>query len=758
MNAPALKRRELLQLGAAGGAALVLGFRLAPARAAAAASASAAFQPNAWLRIEPSGAVTVLISKTEMGQGTATGIAMIVADELDADWARVSVRTIEPDGKRFMITGGSFSIAASWNAGREAAAAARQLLLQAGAEALGVPVDQCRTERHQVIHAASSRQVDYGALVARAAALPPIAKPALKPPADYKLIGRSLPAKNLQTIVRGEAIYGTDVVVPGMLYATIERSPVINGRLAKVDDRAARAVPGVLNVVKLRGNTFPTTDYIRDGVAVVARSTWTAQQGRRALQIRWHETGADKKARNGAIASSRTLAEDFTLALAPPVPAREGEPPKPAPDGIHAAVSANRRGSPEAMNAALQAAAKTLDLTYDVPLQAHAPMEPMNAVASWTAERCEVWAPCHYQTRLLNALRDLTGLPADRIVIHTPMLGGSFGRRLDVDYAIEAVMLSRELEKPVQVLWTREDDMRCGLYAPPSRHHLRIGLGADGSIQAFDHAFAALSVLKQQSPEQLWPSGIDWAAAIDGVKFPYAAEQFHVSHRLVEQTVRVFWWRRGYTPNHTFVNECALDECAHAAGIDPLRYRLKLLPPPQVLKYTSGEDTELIDTGRLANVLKAAAEAAGWERALPAGQGRGLASTVTDTYVAQIVEVDARQGTPRVTRVITAVDCGRVINPQLVKAQVEGSVVFGLTAALKGAITVEQGRIQQGNFNDYPLLRFDEMPAIETVLIDSSEAPTGIGEPASHTVAAALSNAIFAATTRRLRSLPFALG
>ena len=742
-------RRVAMQAAASGAVALTLGFRLGDGAAQAAGSANE-FRPNAMLRIEPSGAVTVLIAKTEMGQGTETGIAMIVADELDADWSQVAVKTIEPDGKRFMITGGSYSTAAAWSSGRKAAAAARQMLQQAGAEALGVDVAACRTERHAVVHGTSGRRVAYGELVARAAALKVPETPTLKDPQSFVLIGKPLPAKNLQAIVRAEAVYGMDVRVPGMLFAVIERSPVINGRVARVDAALARKVAGVTHVVTLRGNTFPTKAYVRDGVAVVARSTWAALQGRRQLKVDWNESWADTKAHNGTLASSAALARDYERALA-------GEGDTKGPDVIHPLVSAVRKGTPETMAAAFQRAAKTLDLSYDIPLQAHVPMEPMNAVAHWTPGRCEVWAPCHFQSRLHNVLRDLTGLPADRVVIHTPLLGGSFGRRLDADFAIEAVMLSREIERPVQVVWTREDDIRFGLYSPATRHRVRAALDGAGRILALDHAVAALSVRKQQEPGEIGADGHDSTVSIDAVKFPYAVDNLHVGHRLVEQAIRVFWWRRGYTPNNTFVNECVLDECADAAGTDALQYRLGLLAPAQELKFKNDDDFEVIHTGRLAHVLRVACQAAGWGTPLPAGVGRGLASTVTDSYVAQVIDVDTRGGALKVLRVVSAVDCGRLINPQLVRAQVEGSIVFALTAALKGAITVDQGRIQQSNFHDYPLLRIDEMPVVETVLVDSSAGPTGIGEPASHAVAAALANAVFAASGKRLRAMPFKL-
>jgi isoquinoline 1-oxidoreductase beta subunit len=488
----------------------------------------------------------------------------------------------------------------------------------------------------------------------------------LKPPQSFTLIGKPLPAKNLQAIVRATAVYGLDVRVPDMLYAVIERSPVINGRVARVDETATRAVEGVTHVVKLRGNTFPTLAYVRDGVAVVARSTWAAMQGRAQLKVDWNESWADTKARNGALASSSTLAQDFNRALA-------GEAVPTGPDVIHPAVTAVRQGTADSMADAFKRATKTLDLVYDVPLQAHVPMEPMNAVAHWTPTRCEVWAPCHAQTQLHNVLRELTGLPGESVIIHTPLLGGSFGRCLDADYAIEAMMLSREINRPVQVVWTRQDDIRFGLYAPPSRHTCACGLGCAWPHSGTGPCFRCAVGTQTARTQLIAADGLDATAAIDAVKFPYATDNLHVSHRLVEQAIRVFWWRRGYTPNHTFVNECLLDECAHAVGIDALQYRLGLLAPAQELKFRNEGDHEVIDTGRLAHVLRLAGQAAGWGTDLPKDVGRGLAATVTDSYVAQVIEVEVTGGGLKVRRVVSVVDCGRVINPQLVSAQVESS-------------------------------------------------------------------------------------
>ncbi len=756
MKAAALRspaRRRLLQQAAAGGAALVLGFRSgeAPAQARAAlAGAPAALQPNAWLALHPDGTLEVAIAQTEMGQGTATGIAMIVADELDADWSRTRVHTIVPDGKRFMITGGSTSIAMAWEPARVAAAQAREMLCEAAARRWGVPAAECRTAVHEVLHPASGRRLGYGELALRAAALPVPEKPALKPMNARPLIGQPLAAKNLTDIVSGQALYGIDVRLPGMLFAVIERSPTINGRLATLDDAAARAVPGVVSVLRLRGNRFPEdSPYVRDGVAVVARSSWAAMQGRQRLKLQWHEQGADRLPRAGRLASTTTLARDFERAFQP------GTPDNPR-EGMRPWVSTLRQGSEAGLAQAFAAAHRTLDLHYELPLVPHAPMEPMNATARCSSERCEIWAPCHFQSKLHAALRTLTGLPAERVIVHTPLIGGSFGRRLEPDYGIEAVMIARELQQPVQLLWTREDDMQHGLFGPPSRHRARAALARDGRILALEHSVAALSVRLQSERDQL-AHGLDRSVSFDAEKFPYGAEQLHVRHRLIEQTIRVLWWRRGYTPNHTLVNETLLDECAHALGLDPLQYRQQLLLPARVLKYDNDGDEEVLDTGRLARVQRLAAEAAGWGRALPAGAGRGLASTCTESCVAQVVEVVPEGRGLKVARVISAVDCGRVINPQLVKAQVEGSIVFALTAALKQRITVEAGRVQQSNFHDAPLLRFDEMPAIETVLVDSDAPPTGIGEPASHCTAAALANAVFAANGKRLRSLPFVL-
>jgi len=751
LPADTLSRRALLRAGAAGPVALVVGFCIGDADAQA--TVPAGLSPNALLHIDTTGTVEVRTTQTEMGQGTLTGIAMIVADELDAEWARVRVVTIRPDGRRFMITGGSGSISGAWDPARQAGAQARTMLLEAGAAALGAAAADCRTERHTVVHGASGRRVDYKDLVAAAARLPVPDKPALKADSALGLVGRPLPAKNLHAIVRAEERYGIDLRVPGMLVAVIERSPVVNGRLASFDAREARKVPGVVDVVAVRGNLFPTTIYVRDGVAVVARNTWAALEGRKALRVQWNESNSERPARGGATASTTKLVQDFERVLADGF----GEDGR---NGLHARVAATRRGTEAGMKQAFDApGTKTVDLTFEVPLFAHAPMEPMNAIAHWQPDRLEVWAPCHFQSGLFAMLRHLTGLPAEKVVLHTPTLGGSFGRRLEADYAIEAVLVSRELRRPVQVVWTREDDLRHGFFGPPTRHRVRAVVGGDGRLAAVDHAVAALSVRLQTEPGSVPANGLDETITYDAVKFPYAVDQVHVSHRIVEQTIRVLWWRRGFTPNHTFANEVLLDACAHAAGADPLAFRQRLLLPPRTVEYTLDGYPEKVDTGRLAQVQRLACEAAGWSRPLPKGAGRGLASTVTETYCAQVVEVVPRPaGGVRVARVVSAVDCGRVVNPQLARAQIEGCIVYALTAALKKAITVENGRVQQAGFDDYPLLRIDEMPVIETVFVPSSASPTGLGEPASHPTWAAVSNAVFAATGRRETKLPFTLG
>jgi CO/xanthine dehydrogenase Mo-binding subunit len=760
-------RRSFLQTVSLAGGAFVLGFSLNESTAGADTFAEAfaeesitkpAFTPNAWLRIAPDGTITVRLHKTEIGQGTATGLAMIVAEELDADWSRLQVQTIEPDGKRFMITGGSFSIAGNWKPCRTAGAAARTMLVQAAAAAWGVDSASCRTEKSVVYHDASKRKASYGELVEAASKLTPPKEPILKDPKNFTLIGKELSAKNLPNIVAGKAQYGIDVHLPNMLYAVIERSPVINGRIARVNDREALATAGVKHIVKLRGNTFPTYNYVRDGVAVVATSTWAALQARKKLRVDWHEQWTDAKPRNGAAASTTTLAQDFAEAL--------------KPEHASSGVVARRVGSSEALQQAFATATKTLDVRYELPLQAHAPLEPMNATAHWTQERCEVWVPTHFQSRLLDALKELTGLPAEKIIIHTTMVGGSFGRRLDVDYGIEAVMLSREIQAPVQVLWTREDDMKFGLYSPPSSHHVRVALDANGSIAGLEHDFAALSVWKQQEPEMIEANGLDGAMSIQAMRFPYTAQSLDrasnsvstpatsllIRQHIIEQPIRVQWWRRGYAMNHTFANESLMDECAALAGADPIEYRLRHLPANKILEVSFKEGTERYDTERMKTALRLASERLQqWGDHSKSAQrlvGRGVACVGDESYLVHVVEVSVTAGKLAVERVLTVLDCGIVINPQLVRAQVEGSIVFALTAALKGSITVEKGRVQQGNFDDYPLLRISEMPKLETILVPSQEAPMGTGEQISFTLPAALSNAIAHATGKRLRSLP----
>ncbi|WP_374661196.1 molybdopterin cofactor-binding domain-containing protein [Inhella sp.] len=723
----ALTRRRWLQGTAAG--AFTVGF-------GSGAEPAAAWQPNSWLRLWPSGELELWQTKTDIGQGAPLAIAQIVCAELGADPARCRIELLPPGGARYVITGGSTSLIAAWRLGRPAAAAMRQALLEAAAARWGVPVTECEAQAHQVSHAASGRQLGFGELALGAARLP-LAK---TPPLRERLggiVGASPSPAAWRELVRGRLTYGIDVRVPGQRFAVLARAPRLNARLLGFDEAAARAVPGVEAVLELRGTPWPSEHFMRDAVAVVARNSWAAQQGRAVLNARWE---------GGLAADSALLDRRMREALRTPA-----EQPGAAPH-----VLAFQQGEELALQRALAEAPRVIEAEYAHPAQAHAPLEPMNATARWLGDgRCEVWAPNHHQTALLNALMGFLKLGKEQLLLHTPAVGGSFGRRLDVDYAMEAALLARELQAPVQVLWTRDDDLRFGLYAPPTRHRLRLALDARGRPLALTHDLACVSVMRQREPAEVEKAGgIDRPALADALRFPVLLPLLRVRQRHLDEGLRVFWWRRGYSANHCFALECLLDEAALALGEDPFDYRLRLLADGARRQWTNGPDpidAEHLDAVRMAGVLRRLRQMVG-------RRAGGLAcASLGDTVLAQWVALHGRGKPLRVAEVITVVDCGLIVNPAGARAQVEGSVVFGLNAAYAHAISTRDGQVQQRGFADYPLLRIGEVPVQRIAFVESMAEPSGLGEPAAHPTAAALANALARAQGRRQRELPLRL-
>lgn len=696
-----INRRTFLKFSVIAGGGLTLAFSLAEQAEAAAA----AFQPNAFLKIAADGSVVVVVGKSEMGQGILTALAMLVAEELEADWSRVRIEQAPadpayagPGGQQF--TGGSTSVRTSWMTLRQAGATAREMLIEAARREWNVRPGECIARQGAVLHAASGRRADFGRLAERAAQLPVLGDVRLKEPAEFRLIGQAVPRQDIPAKVDGSAVFGLDIYRPGMLTAVVARCPVFGGKARTINSKAAEQIPGVVAVIPLDS-----------GIAVVAEHFWAAQRGRTALQIEW-DLGAAAKLDSTAIRGQLKTLTD--------------KPGKVVKEVGRSAQAEKKSGT-------------VLQAIYEVPYQAHACMEPMNGVADVTAAGCELWLPTQGQSGAQTAAMKLTGLPREKVHVHTTLLGGGFGRRFEQDFVQEAVALSMATKKPVKVVWTRDDDLTHDFYRPASCHRLYGVLDGKG-VASWRHHIAVQSILSRVFPGAV-KDGVDFTS-IEGVaNLPYTIPNLRVELQTAVLPVPVGFWRSVGSSQNAFVVECFLDELAHAGKHDPLALRLKLLT----------------EHPRHREVLQQAAQRAGWGKPRP---GRALGLAVHECFgsiVAEVAEVSVAKGKITVHRVVCAIDCGMVVNPDTVRAQVESSIVFGLTAALKGAITLKDGRVEQTNFHNYPLLSIDETPEIETIIITSAEPPGGVGEPATPPIAPAVANAVFAATGKRLRSLPLQL-
>lgn len=709
-------RRRFLKAGAAAGAGLVVAFVIPGASrfamAQPEAGAVAAFAPNAFLRVGSDDSVTVLVAHSEMGQGIWTGLAMLIAEDLDADWTKVKVEhapaapVYAHTAFGMQMTGGSTSTWSEFDRYRQAGATARALLVAAAAQRFGVPVDQVRTENGVAI--AGDQRARYGELAQAASQLPVPAQVALKDAKDWKLIGH--PTKRLDTPekITGRAQFGMDVQFDGLLTALVARAPVFGGTVKSFDATAAKAVPGVRNVVQ-----------VPSGVAVVADHFWAAKLGRDALRIDW-DLGPN------AALDSTAMREQFR-ALA-------------ASAGTAASTAGDAKG-------ALAKAAKTLEAEYNVPYLAHAPMEPLNCTVKIDADSCEIWTGTQFQTIDQQVAAKITGLKPEQVQIHTTFLGGGFGRRATPtsDFVSEAVQVAKAAGAPVKTVWTREDDVRGGYYRPMYLQQARIGLDAQGMPISWHHVLVGQSILAGTPFEAMMvKNGID-ATSVEGVADSAYLKDI-ADHRVELHSPRtgipVLWWRSVGHSYNAFVMESLVDELAHAAGKDPVEYRRMLLK----------------NHPRHLAALNLAAEKAGWGTPLPKGRGRGVAVHESfGSYLAQVAEVSVENGAIRVHRVVCAIDCGLAVNPEGVRAQMESGIAFGLGAALHSALTFKDGQVQESNYHDYQVLRLGEMPKIETHIVASSEKMGGAGEPGTAPIAPAVANAVFALTGQRLRELPLRL-
>jgi isoquinoline 1-oxidoreductase beta subunit len=687
-----VSRRQFLQASVVGTTGLILGISYRPARAGTASR----FQPNAFLAIAPDGQVTIWVARSEMGQGVRTALPQIVADELEADWSQVRVEQALAEPKYGdMGTGGSDSVRSSYLPLRKAGASARVMLVTAAAKRWGVAPSACHAESGAVVHPASSRRLTYGELVEEAARLPVPAAPKLKDPSQFRYIGKPMPRVDIPAKVTGSAVFGIDVRIPKMLVATVLRCPVLGGKLARVEDAAALAVPGVRRVLPLDA-----------GVAVVADATWPALRGRKALVVQWDE-GPHAKLNQAQLWSSAEEAVRRPGATA----RREG-------DVAHALAGPGR----------------THEANYQAPFLAHLTMEPQNCVADVRADGCDVWAPTQVPDEARALVGKLLGLAPERVVVHTTFLGGGFGRRLEVDYVTEAVQLSKAVGAPVKVLWTMDDDFAHDFYRPLSAHQLKGALDARGEPVAWLHRLCVPS----RAPER-FKDGINRGAMQGALQVPYAIPNLEVQFTALGSPVQLGAWRSVAHSYNAFAVESFIDELAHLAGKDALAFRRRLLTA----------------SPRHLRVLDLVAEKSGWGKPLPPGRARGLAVHASfGSVVAQVAEVVAEKDGFRVERVVCAVDCGTVVNPNTVEAQVQGGVTFGLSAALREAITIDGGRTVQTSLVEYGPLRMRDAPSVEVHIFPTAEPPGGIGEPGVPPVAPAVANAVFAATGKRLRRLP----
>jgi isoquinoline 1-oxidoreductase beta subunit len=719
-------RRAFLVSGAAGGAALVIGFRFSADTLAQAPQEKKTPNPfDAWVHIGKNGGVTLITAKSEMGQGALTALPMILADELEVDWSGVRVEQAPTDPSIYDHgTGGSGSIAGSYLPLRQAGAAAREMLIRAAAIAWNVEPATCRAEKGYVVHGPRRRRLAYGELVEAAAKLPipDLNKVPLKNPDDFRIIGQAIPRTDVPSKVDGSARFGIDVRVPGLLYAVVARCPTFGGKPAKFDATKAKAVPGVRQVLEIPA--VGPGAFTAGGIAVVADSTWAAMQGREALEIEWdHGPHAGE--------SSQTLRQAGETLSAQPgkVVRNEGD-----------------------ASAAL-AGGQKIEAVYELPFQAHATMEPMNCTVDIRADRAEAWSPTQAPDWTRGAIAQVTGLPQPSIKVNTTLMGGGFGRRYQADFVVEAAQVGKAVGAPVQLLWTREDDMQHDFYRPAAFHRLAGAVDAKGNAVAWHHRIVSTSIRSfWDSPDKVKPEASEIGGAVD---LAYAVPNLRVEYAPVPSGVPVAWWRSVEASLNAFVVESFIDELAAAAKADPLAFRLRLLAEPRMIKQPPDSES-VLDTRRFKGVLDLVAAKAGWGSPLPAGRGRGIACAFSfDSYVAEVAEVSVdKAGIPHVHRVVCAVDCGRTVHPEGVRAQVESAVVYGLSATLKGAITIASGRVEQSNFHDFEVMRIPEMPVVEVHLVPSTERPTGIGEPGLPPAAPAVANAIFALTGKRLRRLP----
>jgi isoquinoline 1-oxidoreductase subunit beta len=726
----ALGRREFLKSSAATGVALVIAFHL-DAHASddpAQAQEKPVVNPfDAWVRITRDNHITLILAKSEMGQGVFTSLPMILAEELCVDWKQVGIEQAPTNPKIYEHgTGGSGSVAGSWLPLRRAGAAAREMLITAAATHWNVNRDTCVAQDGGILHGARKNFLTYGELVedARKVPVPDLKTVPLKNSHDFTIVGHELGRRDAAAKSSGRAKFGIDARVEGMQYAVIARCPVFGGKVKSFDGTKTKTVPGVHNVFVIEPVTKGS--FTAGGVAVIADNSWAAIQGRDALKIVWEEGP-------NAGESSDTLHKQFLDNAAKPAKALRN-------DGD--------------ANAALSAAGKKIDVTYEFPFAAHASMEPMNCTVHIRPDGAEAWVGTQAPQWAQDVIAQVSGLPHESVKVHTTLMGGGFGRRYQADFVMEGAQVAKVTGKPVMVLWTREDDMQHDFYRPASYHKLSGAVTQDGKLAAWKHfqTSTAIGAMWEDKGEEKAGEGEFGTASF----IPYQPANYRVEYALAKSGVPRAWWRSVEHSSSGFVVESFIDEIATLAGADPLEYRLQQIGDDRTIPdYTNPKEGSPLKTARLKGVLKLAAEKGGWGSPLAKGTGRGIAGYYSfESYTACVAEVSIVDKAVKVKRLVYVVDCGRPINPDGIRAQVESAAIYGISAALYDSITIKGGRVEQSNFNDYEMPRIADTPKIEVHVVPSVEEPTGIGEPGLPVVAPAICNALFALTGKRIRRLP----
>jgi isoquinoline 1-oxidoreductase beta subunit len=725
-----ISRREFVIRGAVAGAGLVIGVRLSVPRAVAQENSKEPKKtaPNpfdAFIQVKPNSQISLIVAKSEMGQGIKTGLAMILAEEAEVDLNSVSVEQAEtrPDIYPHLGTGGSGSTMENFMPLRRAGATVRELMITAAAAKWNVPPAECEAKKGSVLHGKSLRKASYGELVEAAAKLPrpDPEKIPLKDVSKFEVIGHSVPRVDVPSKVNGSAQFGLDVRVPEMLFAVVARCPTFGGKAAHLDATKAKAIPGVRNVFEIPA--LGADKFTAGGIAVVADSTWTAMKGREALDITWDHGAAVSE-------SSDTMREALRAAAQKP---------------------GKRVRNEGDVDAALSNGAKKVEALYELPLQAHATMEPMNITVHARGSDAEVWAPTQSPDWVQRTVAQVLEIKPEKVVVHTTLMGGGFGRRYMADFPAEATQIAKVVGQPVQLVWSREDDMTHDFYRPATCHRMRGAVRADGRPLAWFHTLASTSIQGYWDPKAA-PEGDEVGGA---EQMPYAIPNVRLEFNPVASAVPRAWWRSVENSFNGFVVESFIDELAAAAGQDPMQFRKTLLVKPANWKAKSEDD---VDAARLRGVLELAAERADWGKPLAKGRGRGIAAFASfGSYFAEVAEVTVQGSDFSINGIVAAVDCGQIVNPESVRSQAEGAIIYGLSAALKNEITIKNGAVEQSNFDGYDPIRINEAPPIEVHLVESREAPGGMGEPGLPPIAPAVANAIFAASGQRLRKLPFQL-